>query len=238
MREYDGWSFRDRSFALALGISLLWHFFWFFSIVVEVSPEKERKKAPPRIVSLGAVLDDDIFRTLVETKPQLSEAFYRDVTDFTRPLEPPPKKIERMEPGTAVSVPLGKRFLESVKVLVDGDKASPDYEFVSRINLGFEEGIQGLEGEVRDRPVLSRPEEPQMLSLAESLKGAEVVIKFTVDASGGVKSAEIARSSGNESVDALWLRYVRHWRFQPAAGSADQLGTLRFRLGPKAPERA
>ncbi|HTL70009.1 MAG TPA: hypothetical protein VL404_01840, partial [Candidatus Eisenbacteria bacterium] len=65
MKGYETWHFRDRTFLGAVGLSLLWHFFWFFSITIVVSPPKPKNKPMVKIVSIGPVLDDSIFRTLV-----------------------------------------------------------------------------------------------------------------------------------------------------------------------------
>ena len=135
MRDYEGWSFRDRSFAFALFLSAAWHLFWFFTVTITVNPAKGHFKPRPGIVSLGPVLDDAIFRTLAATKPQLSQTFYRRLTDFSPPVELKPQTIERRSPGDVVSVPFGRKFSSPVRDLMSGDKASPEYEFISRFNL-------------------------------------------------------------------------------------------------------
>ena len=130
MRDYESWSFHDKSFLWALLFSLLWHAFWFFSLTITVSSHKKFKPRP-KLVSIGAVLDDTIFKTLVENKPQLSQAFYRPLSDFSSKLEPQPKTMERYASGEVVSVPLSKKFSDSLKELIDGSKSSPEYEIVS-----------------------------------------------------------------------------------------------------------
>ncbi|MBI3252054.1 MAG: hypothetical protein HYZ52_01885 [Candidatus Omnitrophica bacterium] len=123
-----GWTFRNRPFAFAVALSLLWHFFWFFSISIVVTPKKKLFKTRPRIVSLGPVLDDTIFRTLVETKPQLSRAFYRDASDFSQVIEPKAQTIERHAPGEVVSVPFSRKFFTSLRDWVGGSKAFPELD--------------------------------------------------------------------------------------------------------------
>ena len=137
MRNYDGWSFRDRAFLWALVVSVLWHFFWFFSITIVVSPPKPKKKPMVKIVSIGPVLDDSIFRTLVDTRPQLSQTFYRNVSQLPASLEPQAPTIERRSPGEVVSVPFGRRFLDSVRALVGGDKSSPETDLSAHLGTGY-----------------------------------------------------------------------------------------------------
>ncbi len=133
----------DRPLLLGILISFLWHFFWFFSVTITVGPSKNiSHKARTRSVSLGAVLDDTIFRTLVESRPQVSEAFYRHMSDFRpAPAEPEVPTSPRHAPGDVVSVPFGKKYADALKEIVSGDKPSPDF------------GL-GAEGDVDD--ILSR----------------------------------------------------------------------------------
>ena len=139
MRDYESWSFQDRSFLWALLFSLLWHLFWFFSLTITVSAHK-KIRPKTKLVSIGAVLDDSIFKTLVENRPQLSQAFYRPLPDFSSKLEPEVKTIERYSAGDVVSVPFGKKFSDSLKELIDGAKSFPEFEVVPQLRsdrLGF-----------------------------------------------------------------------------------------------------
>jgi len=91
------------------------------------------------VVSLGPVIDDTIFRTLVENKPQLSETFYRHLSDFTVPMEVEVQSIERHSPGDVVSVPMGRKVSNHLKDLVGGEKPTPDTELTSRIQIRYPE---------------------------------------------------------------------------------------------------
>jgi TonB family protein len=146
-------------------------------------------------------------------------------------VRPPAKTIERSSPGDVVSVPLGKRFLDSVKMLVGGDKASPDAEFTSRLPIGYGEEPPAVEGDAKGRAVVSRPEEPQLL--IDVPAGAEIEIQFTVDPAGAVTDADVTVSSGRPSLDAQWLKYLKRWEFSPLGldvPPVEQRGRVRFRL--------
>ena len=237
MKDYESWHFRDRSFAWALAISLLWHFFWFFSITITVSPKKLSPRARPRIVSLGPVLDDAIFRALVQNKPQLSQTFYRHLSDYPALEDLKVRTIERHASGDVVSLPFGKRFINSLRGIIGGDKAEPAYEFISRLTSGYSEEVAGLEGEVRSRQLLSRPAEPDFpAGLDPSLRDSETEIRFSVEPSGAVSSTAVAVSSGSPEIDLVWLRYLRKWRFAPLdsrRAAHDQTGRMRFRFFAK-----
>lgn len=236
VKDYQAWSFWDRSFAAAAGISILWHLFWFFSVKIVVGPAGRAAKERPRIVSLGPVLDDAFFRTLVENKPQLSETFYRRWSDFTPSLEPEVKTMERYAPGGVVSVPFRERFLDSLRTLVGGDKVTPEEELSSKLRLGYREEIHRIEGEVRKRPVLNRPSEPQVPpGVDPSLAYREVELQFTVDPEGSVVEVETLLSSGSSEIDWLWVHYLKQWRFSPLKWGPplSQKGKARFRFQKK-----
>ena len=122
---------------MALGLSVLWHAFWFFSLTISLNPNKKLLKPRPTIVSLGPVLNDKIFRTLVDTRPELSQTFYRRLSDFEPPVEIQTKTAERYSPGSVVSLPFGKKSLNRMRGLIGGNKISPEREFISKIKIDY-----------------------------------------------------------------------------------------------------
>ena len=124
--DYRSWSFADRGFAFAALVSVLWHLFWFFAVTVVVTPPAKKRMAEPRMVVLGPVLDDAIFRTLVEARPEISKAFYQGPADFDDADGIPSHAIERYSPGDVVSVPAGKKFFEPLKEEISGTKPAAD----------------------------------------------------------------------------------------------------------------
>lgn len=229
----QGWSFRDRSFLSALLLSLLWHCFWFFSVSIVVTTRRPMH-VKPEIVSLGPVLDDSIFRTLAETRPEISETFYRRLSDFSKPADLEVKTLDRYVSGEVVSLPFGQRVLNSIRSLVGGTKQSPDLDLVSRIGIHYSQETEGLEGELKGRPMAAKPEAPKLpAGFDVSFEGTEIVFDFTVDPEGVVSDIQKVQSSGNRDIDLLWEDYLRHWRFTPAAGpsaSGNPKGRVRFRI--------
>ena len=128
MKGYEGWSFSDKSFAMALGLSLVWHLFWFSMVTVSTNLEKRPVKPRSRIVFLGPVLDEKIFRTLVESKPELSKALPRKFSEFSEPVDTQIKTAERYNRGSVLNLPLEKRSLEAVNGLIGGTKTAPQHK--------------------------------------------------------------------------------------------------------------
>ncbi len=207
--DYRSWSFRDRSFLFAFAVSVLWHLFWFFSVTIVVTPEKSKRLSMTKTVSLGPVLDDALFRTLVESRPEVSKAFYRPLTDFESVAEIPAQIMERHAGGDVASLPMGKNFSQFLKRLVGGNKALPE-------NASDHPGFSGdssffeLTGEISKDQILSYPPAPKGF-LPEALE-----MEFTLAADGKVLEIEIIRSSADPAEDQRWENYLRQWLFLPA----------------------
>ncbi len=227
--EYRSWSFADRSFLFALLVSMLWHLFWFFSVTIVVMPPKKIPGIQPKIVSLGPVLDDAIFKTLVESRHEISKAFYRQPADFSSATEVPMQTIERYSSGDVVSVPLGKKFMNTLKDLVGGGKVSPDAGLPQWDLAGAEDYFEFL-GVSDVPPILSRPPVPGGAFSA----GQSAEIEFSIDARGKVLSPKVVFSSGEPSADLAWENHLRQWIFA-AEGGFNSSKNARYRVKFRAP---
>lgn len=96
-------------------------------------PSRSFVKAKPQVVALGPVLDDTIFKMLVETRPKISETFYRRLSDFSSAIEPPIKTAPHYEPGQVVSLPFGSKMSQMIHDLLGGEKLVPGTEFRRRM---------------------------------------------------------------------------------------------------------
>jgi TonB family protein len=238
-KEYRSWSFGGKTFRRALALSLLWHLFWFFFINIKVSIPVKVRKPRSRVVVLGPVLSESIFRTLAETHPSLPQTFYRGASDFSPPLNLPAKMMERSLPDNVVSAPFGKSFLNSARALTGGAKISPDYAFVPRVGAADFEIPFEWEGSLKGRQVLKRPEMPKRAESGQNTKApGRLELEVTAEDSGAVRSAEVVVSSGNTETDSQWVNYLKQWEFAPipagvsgaAAETAGQKGRIRVYL--------
>jgi len=82
-----------------------------------------------------------------------------------------------------------------------------------------------ISGEVRGRRVIFTPPLPS-LDLEQDV---EVTLQFVVFADGSVGQIVVAQKS-NSKLEALAIRLLGEYRFQPAPGSAEQSGVIRFVL--------
>jgi TonB family protein len=241
VRGYETWSFGNRPFLFALSLSALWHLFWFFSVTISVQPPRKTGPVKPRIVSLGPVIDDTIFRMLAEEKPQLSETFYRHLDDFAPAVEVKPQVLERREPGEVVSLS-SRRSGSLVRDLIGGLKPAPETDLSTRVGLGFAEEAGRIEGAVAKRAFRVKPPLTVPVQGIKAPEGSQAMLKFLVSPAGKVSHVETAVSSGSAQLDELWIAWIKRWEFEPLPVGQPPLeeeGLVRFVFsGEAAPKEA
>ena len=196
----------DRSVAYAMSVSVLWHLFWFFTVNVNVTPKGFVKAGQTKVVSLGAMLDDEIFKTLVESRPESTRASYRELSEFRPATELPPPAVQRQVPGDVTSLPGGEKLTGSLRSVISGVKASALSS--ESVPASTEEPFTLTQGLLPSQ-ILSRPEPPA--------PAGALTVSFELDASGRVVSANTTVSSGDPSVDRAYEAYVLQWVFAPEA---------------------
>lgn len=217
-KEYHSWSFMDRSFLFAFSVSVLWHLFWFFSVTIVVTPAKSKSLMQTKTVSLGPVLSDAIFRTLVESRPEVSKAFYRQLSEYESATEVPAQTVERHASGDVTSLPEGKNFAQSLRALIGGSKSAPE-ESAGHPGISGDSSFFKLTGDISKDHILSRPEPP-----AGHLPVA-LELEFELAPDGKVVMIGTVRSSGDAAEDRRWEDYFRQWLFMPSPvlGSSGQV---------------
>ncbi len=198
----------NRSFSFAVALSVLWHLFWFFSVTIIVTPRSEKKAARTKFVSIGRVLDDSIFQTLVESRPEYSKAFYRELSDFDAATELPTPSMGRHESGDVTSLPLGADPAQSLRQLMSGPKAAPE-EFFRGTGFSPSDYFQ-LSGDVASHQILSRPEPPDVNDVRP------VEFEFELDSTGKVVLMTVVVTSGDTALDQRWEDHLRQWLFTPS----------------------
>lgn len=113
---------RIRGLWLAVIVSILCHFFWFFFIAIDVSIPLKEKKTRSKIVFLGPLVDETVFRSLAALNPPLPRTFYRGITEFAPPMDLPIKTMGRQAAGTNANAPIGKKSEVSLRKMVAGSK--------------------------------------------------------------------------------------------------------------------
>ncbi len=202
-KEYRSWSFWDRSFLFAAAISILWHLLWFFSITIDVNQHAVKASRSTDTVFLGPVLDDAIFKTLVDSRTEFSKAFYRKPQEFTQETEVPQETPERYMPGDVVSMPAHKTLTDTLRDRIGGNKSS----------TGSEDYFE-IMGDVDRDQLLSKPEEPPIETRRSGLKQAE--FQIFIDTSGKVSNAKLIVTSGDTVADQAWERSLYEWVFRPS----------------------
>lgn len=231
-KDYRSWSFTDRSFLFGLAVSILWHLFWFFSVTIVVNPVKSKSSMQTKTVSLGPVLSDAIFQTLVESRPEVSKAFYRQLSEYESATEVPTQTVERHLPagqagasGDVTSLPEGKNFAQSLRALIGGSKSAPE-ELAGHPGISGDTSFFELTGDISKDRILSRPEPPA------GYLPAALELEFELAPDGKVVMIGTVRSSGDAAQDRRWEDYFRQWLFMPApvlGGSGPIKGSVIFK---------
>ncbi len=204
----------DRSFLFAIAVSVLWHIFWFFSVTITVTPLDAKKPSHTKFVSIGPVLDDTIFQTLVDSRPEYSKAFYRELSDFDSATQLPTPAIGRHESGDVTSLPLGADPAQSLRQLMSGRKSSPE-EFLRGTGFSPSDYFE-LRGDAASRQILSRPEPPEVNDVRP------VELEFELSSAGKVLSMALFATSGDTELDQRWEDHLRQWIFTPVPALGEQ----------------
>lgn len=206
---------------IALSISAVWHLLCIFSLRVVILPEDIPRPQYASIAFVGPLLErlyiqDELFERAFDIK----------------------KEGERTV--SAPSVFLKQAALEKPQVLVGEDSNLPRSEDLepkpkrSRA-LTTSHPLTGgdfqLEGDVRKGQILSLPQPPDYRIIDKRLAGKEVALKFSISPNGTVRQVEKLISSGDPSLDVIWIRYILRWRFQPLLdGDATRWGVVKFKI--------
>lgn len=229
-KEYRSWTFSDRAFLFGMAVSILWHLLWFFSITIDVNQHPASPRKQVQVVSLGPVLDDDIFRTLIETRPEFSRTYYRQPSDFKDTTDIPDEVVEKYSPGDVVSMPSSKNFIQTLRQRVGGDKAA----FTPGASSGalplshfFE-----ISGDVQNENLIQYP--PLLpLEIQRSLLGA-AEFEIFIDNSGRVVNSKLIQSSNDAEADRAWEAYLLEWSFRIPSVPAAQ-GFLKANVKLRSP---
>ncbi len=202
-KEYRSWSFWDRSFLFAAAISILWHLLWFFSITIDVNQHAVKAKRSTDTVFLGPVLDDAIFKTLVDSRTEFSKTFYRKPQEFTQETEVPQETPERYMPGDIMSMPAHKTLTGTLRDRIGGNKSV----------AGAEDYFE-ITGDVERDQLLNKPEDPPIETRKSGLKQAE--FQIFIDPSGKVSNVKLLNTSGDTAADHAWEQSLYEWAFRPS----------------------
>ncbi len=231
---------RERGVIYALAASLVWHFFWFFAITVDITPIEVWTERSTGIHFIGPVLSDEWFELVLESKPAMSQTIYRPYEELAEPLEPERPVLEKDLPRDLVSIPMSQRQRASLQGLLRTEKKFPLSVYEEVLPVPVLDTPFPLSGELRDWHLLYAPEPPSD-EIFETLEERaawhrEAVFEMRVNSRGSVTSVENIVSSGHPETDLAWKEYLKRWQFMPMASRAankEAVGRVRVkRLRP------
>lgn len=243
--------FRDKSFNISLFISIGWHLFWMFAVMLVIMPKGLDFARFPTTSFLGPILNQGVFSegfagesTSIPTPyrrnfiaSEALEASHRSLirdprgglsrSQFQKGLLVPEKNVDLSHKKRVPR--LSAAFRNSmIDKRVDPSPPLPEGE---RVGLpSGQTGVRGFEeinGPLKDRRLVYKPERPRLPSWTHRT-GLDfaIGIKIWVSPEGVVESVESLTTTGYPQIDCLWMGYARGWLFEQA--SQEETRALRY----------
>lgn len=210
---------REKGIQYGIAVSALWHIFWIFVIIIDVSNPAKSARRDLQINFMGPVLTDDAFNLIVSSRPEFSLSEYQTPKSFEQALEPKGVAMQRYIPDGLMSVSLGRSTWRDLMASALLDKPDADADMYTKFEIPIARTPFPISGELASRNLRYFPPVPEKQDgyKASSLAGG-LEFELTVNADGQVSDIKRLSTSGNPVTDAFWLRYLRKWRFAPKAG--------------------
>lgn len=226
---------------IAITISVLWHVMMLFSFRVFVAPSGAPRPEPySRISFVGSILEDKPMVSSAAADRSSGSARSRKMAEVSPQAAGGYRAGGSRKMAPASEIDLLKEIRNKAPEPAAGEKKIPEKPF-DKVKVNYKTYPSEIEGPVRFREVVYRPELPSYLrwdeSLGVDLQGLgdsfEVGLKFWVSDEGKVESVERISSSGHPTVDIVAMRYLKGWQFAPYGAGDDhekQWGSLKLRL--------
>lgn len=239
--DHSGEIIAGRVFALALGISLMWHLFWFSSVKIFVSAPAVADRRASEVSFVGSILEGPSVLSTEHVGGTASEAVLKRLRDPAffggRYAEAGLDKNEKIAGAPEIDV-LGEMRTKSSSDGAGGMKQAPAKPF-DKIMVSYKDFPSEIEGPVRFREVIYKPALPEYLKWDEGLgvdldrlgNRFSIELKFLVSPEGKVISVERISSSGHPTVDLVGMRYLKGWQFAPLKderAKGEQWGTVKL----------
>ncbi|MFH1858052.1 MAG: TonB family protein, partial [Candidatus Omnitrophota bacterium] len=224
-----GWIGLQRlSLGKAVFLSVLWHLFWLSSISIVNVPVEVQYPRFADISFFGALWDEPNFEVHVAQRP-ISRSY-------------PAIPQERISRFPFQEFPEGKAALFKVALPYSRKWGAPG-EFLGLRKKNpapapEEHELLKKESPVLKGPLGSRilyyqpplPEIPRWIDPQEA--GSSLELRFWVSPEGKVIGIEKITSSGDPTLDAIGMRYLRRWQFNPKTADGEEWGEtiIRFPL--------
>jgi hypothetical protein len=228
--------FKESGLRYAIIGSVIWHFFWFFVIEVDLSPKYIQPHKKTSISFIGSVLSYESLNMILENKPELSKTEYQLPEDAGEILEPDIEPLGRMSPNDLVSMPaIGKQAAQSLHGALAKTKEMPDHIFYEKLIVNINKSPFPVTGKLASREIFQVPDKPDPALFAEFGVEpdilSEIEFEVVVNKRGMVEQIQIMNSSGHPDVDLIWQDYISEWQFMPIDSEFgnDETGRIRIK---------
>ncbi|MFH1848273.1 MAG: energy transducer TonB [Candidatus Omnitrophota bacterium] len=229
--------FRDKEFSAALLVSILFHAFCMFAVTVVVMPTSFPIAKTSTISFLGPLFEKTAFELMLDDANPIFRADYPRLPVASGALKMTHGSSSMAGPLSVYTPRLKERgFKQKIRDMLGGFKLVPEYVPKS---VGREDRAEGdrpfrIEGSASGREILFVPDAPDVNKRTDqAIRIFSVELKFSVDPSGKVESAEPIASSGYPDVDLAAIRYLKGFQFAPSEPKEDGAISGRIKLNLK-----
>ena len=210
--------FNNRAFNIALFISFVWHFTCIAAVNIVVLPGKLKTREISYVSFLGPILALDTMgankpaavtpnyggdlqsrRHVYDMEKEALSSLDIDRRDMSKRAEDKMNKVLAMPLAEAKSVP---------NIIRDSKKPIAKPSIVKESDIS---------GPASAREIFYKPLKPVVPERISGSMPFNMELKFFVTAQGEVKEVIPVVSSGNAEIDLLGIRYLKGWKFMPAA---------------------
>ena len=224
-----------RALVLAFAISLAWHIFWLSSVKLFVSAPPVIGCAGSTVSFVGSILEEQPVMSAGqpgaavagEDIKRLRDLAVSGVSGEERIAASGNEKMPNLSSLDAI-VEIEDKLSNDAEA---GAKQIPETPF-EKVMVSYKTYPSEIEGPVRSREVIYKPELPSYLRWDEGLgvdldrlgNTFSITLKLTVSPEGKVESVERVSSSGHPTVDLVAIRYLKGWQFSPlkSGGSKEE----------------
>lgn len=218
--------FSNKAFNIALLVSFLWHMTCIAAVNIVVLPGNFRVRELASVSFLGPILEKTALDIMMANKPVAVVTNYESDLKGGRQIRG--VKGERLEPADIVKNDINKRTEDKMnRAFGLPFREVKDIPNITK-NLKKAPVTQGavrdndISGPIADRDVFYKPPKPPLPEWINGSMPFNLELKFFVTAQGDVKEVIPVVSSGNAEIDLLGIRYLKGWKFTPAALGANE----------------
>ncbi len=220
--------FTNKTFRTAFLISLIWHASCIYAVNIVVLPGRYAMRNLTSVSFLGPILEETALEIILANKPAAVTTSYQRDLKYMHHLDGRKKSID-IENEKKFLLAKTEEDIERVFSKGFTDRKEIPQVITKKILKEDVRNKRGIIGPLADRELLYKPAKPLLPSWISEKTTFTLELEFIVSSQGEIKKVIPVVSSGNPDVDLIGIRYLKAWRFAPAASTQkEEKGRIRL----------